>query len=75
MLLDTSTRNPSLVEMTLFEGLFTLKGESCNLKEKSLYIRVDEPPMTFITFTVTSNNVKVLKCHCYNCTNHDIIAD
>lgn len=48
MLLDTilSTRNPSLVEITLFEGLFTLKGESCNLKEKSLCIRVDEPPMT-----------------------------
>lgn len=48
MLLDTilSTRNPSLVKMTLFEGLFTLKGESCNSKEKSLCIRVDEPQMT-----------------------------
>lgn len=48
MLLDTilSTRNSSLVEMTLFEGLFTLKGESCNSKEKSLSIRVDEPQMT-----------------------------
>lgn len=46
MLLDTSTRNPSLVKMTLSEGLFTLKGESCNSKEKSLCIRVDEPQMT-----------------------------
>lgn len=48
MLLDTilSTRNPRLVEMTLFEGLFTLKGECCNSKEKSLCIRVDEPQMT-----------------------------
>lgn len=46
MLLDTSTRNPSLVKMTLFEGLFTLKSECCNSKEKSLCIRVDEPPMT-----------------------------